>query len=74
MLFVYGYGWGGRGIMSLYGYKGENEQLRRQIADERQALQRLTDEVVAWKEDPFYREKYAREQLHMARPDEVIYT
>lgn len=73
VLFVYGYGWGRHGITSLYVSKKANIKLLQEVTQERLLLQELTDQVIAWNNDPFYKEQYAREQLHMGRVDEIIY-
>lgn len=33
----------------------------------------LTQQIEAWNTDPFYKEKIAREQLQLARPNDEIY-
>lgn len=72
-LFAYGYGWGNHGIINLYKRKKTNNLLAQQVADERQELQLLSERIVAWNQDSFYKERYAREHLHMARKDEIVY-
>lgn len=73
VLFVYGYGWGRHGIISLYAYKRANENLLKQLVEEQNVMQSMINQIVAWNSDPFYKEQYARELLHMARADEIIY-
>lgn len=72
-LFVYGYGWGKHGIMNLCERRKKNSMLQQQLADERVALETLEQRIVAWNDDSFYKERYAREQLHMARKEDIVY-
>ena len=50
------------------------KQLRQQIQDLQQENARLRDHIERLKSDPDAIEHEAREQLHYARPGEVIYT
>jgi hypothetical protein len=72
-LFTYGYTCGGRGLMVLRTQWHRNNELMAQIARDRQALSCLEHELLCWQQDPFYKERYARETLHMGRPDERVY-
>ena len=37
------------------------------------SIKQIELDIDIWKSDPFYKEKIAREQLGMAREDEIIY-
>ena len=52
----------------------EDRQLRKEIDDLKQENSRLHDRVQKLKTDPHAIERQAREQLHYAKPGEVIYT
>jgi len=51
----------------------EDRQLRKEIDDLKQENSRLHDRVQKLKTDPHAIERQAREQLHYAKPGEVIY-
>lgn len=72
-LFVYGYVWGSHGMMNLYGCKKANMRLLQELENERRALRDIEQQIEAWNSDPFYKEQYARENLHMARAGEIMY-
>jgi cell division protein FtsB len=73
VLFVYGYCWGRQGMISLYRRKESNSQLLAELKHERAKLEVLDERIIAWNSDSFYKERYAREQLHMARVGETLY-
>ena len=72
-LFTYGYVWGKHGIINLYQRKKANALLLEQLAHERRVLEELSARIIAWNDDFFYKERYAREKLHMARREDVVY-
>jgi len=74
-IFVFGlaYLFGSQGYYNLYKLKRENAVLEKDIFAVESELTDLATEVVAWQTEPFYKEKLAREHLHMARADEEIY-
>ncbi len=47
--------------------------LERQIKELEKDNEVLRSQVKSLKEDPFYKEKYAREEFGLAKPDEYIY-
>jgi len=54
--------------------RAEDHQLRQEIQDLQQENQQLKTHIQHLKSDPDAIEHEAREKLHYARPDEVIYT
>jgi Septum formation initiator len=72
-LFTYGYVWGKQGIINLYERKKVNALLLQQLAHERTVLEELSALTVAWNDDFFYKERYARENLHMGRKEDIVY-
>lgn len=64
---------GPQGLSLLRGLKKELAQLDRELVVLEQEIARLENQLVALEHDPFYKEKIAREQLQMARKDELIY-
>lgn len=77
MLEVLVFGWfyyyGVCGMNEIYQIQKENKQIEQQIQVVQNEIAVRTQEVKAWKTDPFYKEKLAREQLHMAKEGEEIY-
>lgn len=73
ILFMIVYFFGTQGLNVVLKMNQENARIsseNRQIEEEVEALKKT---VSLWKTDPFYKEKIAREQLHMARPGDEIY-
>jgi len=65
---------GAKGIVTLRGQKREFDALQQQIRKLQQENQELQIRNQKLQSDPGTIEKTAREQLHMARPNELIYT
>ena len=72
------FGWsvvnGKHGLSSWQKQRVQDQQLRQEIQDLQQENARLRDHVDRLKTDANAIEHEAREQLHYARPGEVIYT
>jgi cell division protein FtsB len=70
-------GWGvvnGRhGLSAWQHQRTEDKELKEEIRDLQQQNARLRDHIQRLKSDPDTIEREAREQLHYARPGEVIY-
>jgi cell division protein FtsB len=71
-------GWGvvngNHGLSAWQQQRAQDKQLRQQIQELQQENARLRDHIEHLKSDPNAIEHEAREQLHYARPGEVIYT
>jgi len=65
---------GAKGIITLRAQKREFNALRQQVRKLQQENQELQLRNQKLQSDPGTIEKTAREQLHMARPNELIYT
>jgi len=64
---------GANGMVVYRSKKTEAESLQKEIDSLQKENGRYTDQIKALKTDPRAIEKEAREQLHYARPGEVIY-
>jgi cell division protein FtsL len=64
---------GANGLLTLRQKQREYNSLRRQIQQLQQENQRLQQQVQGLRSNPETIGRYAREELHMARPGEVIY-
>ena len=73
ILFGWFYYYGMCGMREIYLLQTENSAFEQQIAVAHHEIEMKKDELVAWQSDPFYKEKLAREQLHMAKEGEEIY-
>jgi len=65
---------GQHGFLALRQEKNEVESLRRQIRQLQQENDQLEKHIKALQSDPKAIERLAREQMHMARPGETIYS
>lgn len=61
------------GLPALRMLMQENRGIEQEIAHINDDIKQLECELLAWSKYPYYREKVAREQLHMACSDEIIY-
>ena len=73
VVFSFVYLFGAQGIAAMRQLEQENLQLHATCSQLDTEVQQLTTHVAQLKTNPFYLEKIARENLHMARKDEVIY-
>ena len=71
------FGWlyyhGARGVQAVNHLRTENEEIVHHIAQLQEEVETIDRQIVAWKTDPFFKEKIAREQLHMAHAGDEIY-
>jgi cell division protein FtsB len=72
-IFSWAYISGPQGMTVIKQMEQKNKKSAEKIAMLKDELSQLTDEITAWQKNPFYKEKMAREQLQLARPDEHIY-
>jgi cell division protein FtsB len=73
VLFSWMYLFGAHGFNQLVHLKSECYEMVEQIAQKKQEMLKLQEQIIAWNVHSFCKEKMAREQLQMARKDEVIY-
>jgi cell division protein FtsB len=73
-IFLTLYFCGKDGLPKLYRLLDENIKLEAEISLLNKEISSLENEMLAWHNDPFYKEKVAREQLQMAREyDEIFF-
>ena len=65
---------GQHGILAMRQEQKEMESLRQRIQQLQQENEKLDRQIKALQSDPKAIERVAREQMHMARPGEIIYT
>lgn len=61
------------GLPAIIALSDENQRIEHEVQKLSSQVTSLDRQVDDWQMYPFYTERYAREQLHMARPDETIY-
>ncbi len=64
---------GANGMVVYLGKKAEYRTLQNDVEQLQKKNQQLSEQIKALKSDPSAIEKEAREQLHYARPGEIIY-
>lgn len=72
-LFIVIYLFGTQGLQVVLSMRRENSALSLEVHHLESEVQEVKKTIASWKKDPFYKEKVAREQLHMARPGDEIY-
>jgi len=65
---------GDHGLLALRRQRKEYDSLEKQVHDLEKENAELEKQIKALKSDPKAIEKQAREQLHLAKPGEIIYT
>jgi cell division protein FtsB len=72
-LLSYSLFFGDMGVFKYFELRDNKERLEQDIAklDEKNRI--LNEQVNSLKKDPYYIEKYAREEYGLAKPDEVIF-
>jgi len=73
VIFVGVYLFGGNGLQYLTRLKSENSTLYFEILSLKKDISNLEKQIEDWQSNDFYKEKYARERLQMAKKGEVIY-
>jgi cell division protein FtsB len=64
---------GDMGLMKYLEMNKTRTSLEKQINEVQQQNEQLRQQLKALKDDPFYREKFAREEYGLSKPDEYIF-
>lgn len=72
-IFLMVYIFGTNGIHAIISLKKEDQLLIGEILDIQKEIADLRQQLELWHEDPYYKEKIAREKLQMAKENEIIY-
>ncbi len=76
-VMVIQFGWfyyhGARGVHAVELLQKENEEIAKHISHMQEEVADIDCQIIGWKTDPFFKEKIAREQLHMAHRGDEIY-
>ena len=73
LLFIWTYLFGMQGIHVIITTQRENERTSKEISSIRQDIIELEHTITQWKNNQFFKEKYAREHLQMARAKDLVY-
>ncbi len=73
LVFTWFYFCGTNGIFAVSQLKKESILIEEQIQTAVHEIEKLEATIVAWQSDPFYKERIARKDLHMAGKDEKVF-
>lgn len=73
VVFCWVYFLGPQGMRTVWRMRMENELAQESIREFKKQVENLDQEVDRWQQSAFYKEKFAREQLQMARSGDVVY-
>lgn len=73
LYLVISFTFGDAGFLKYQELKHKKDQIAGEIQQIESRNSRLRSELKLLKEDPFYLEKYAREDFGMAKPDEYVF-
>jgi len=73
IIFGMMYFFGNYGIKQLNLARSENDVLLQEVNELKNNVQKLEKQLQDWQDDSFYKEKIARERLHMSKSNEQIY-
>lgn len=72
-LFLGFYFFGAHGLPQIREYKKQNAQLVGDISQLEKQVSNITRELEEWETYPFYKERFARQELQMGKPGEELY-
>jgi cell division protein FtsB len=64
---------GDMGLVRFIELKKTRDNIEKQISEINKQNEQLRTQISLLKEDPFYREQFAREEFGLAKPDEYIF-
>ena len=70
---LYWYCSGSHGLYAMRAVLEQHRLLEIQIEHAQSEVDELKNKIDAWQQSDFYKEKIAREQLQMARPEEQVF-
>lgn len=73
VVFTWFYFCSSNGVLAVNQLKQESSAIEKQILIVTQEIEKLQTTITAWQSNPFYKEQIAREKLHMAREEEIVY-
>lgn len=73
VVFVGNFLYAENGLPKVLTLQRKNSRLKDEVQDLKNELMAMEEHLAQWNKYPFYKEKIAREQLHMIRDNEVVY-
>lgn len=73
LIFGWVYLFGVHGFYHLLELRNEADQVGQKLVCKKTDIDMIKEQIIAWNVHSFYKEKMAREQLQMARSNELIY-
>ncbi len=73
LFFAWTYFLGPHGMYALWALDAMSQQVIDQNVQLEGKVDRLSKQVQAWRANPFFKERYAREKLQMAHPEDEIF-
>ncbi len=73
VVFCWVYFLGPQGMRTVWRMRKENELSHGGIQELKKQIEHLEQEVGHWQQSVFYKEKFAREKLQMARSGDAVY-
>lgn len=73
LFFLFNFLFAPNGLPAILALQRENQRLLEEIEEAKVGLLAMEEQLVQWNSFPFYKEKVAREQLHMIKNDEIVY-
>lgn len=67
------YIFGKNGVLRIKSAKKDNMEFEEKINNIKLEIESVKKDIIIWKSSDFYKEKYARERLQMAREGDRIY-
>lgn len=64
---------GQRGVLKYYQISKEIQQEKAKLVKLEQKNKKLQSKIEAWQNDDFQKEKFARQDLQMSKPDEMVF-
>lgn len=73
IIFVAVYFYGSYGMRQLQLAKKEQELFMQEVNELKKTVEKLEKQLSEWESDDFYKEKIARERLHLSKSNEHVY-
>lgn len=64
---------GHQGVLKYYQLAKENDHEKKQLVTLEKKNNQLLDKIAQWKQNDFNKEKFVRQELQMAKPNEMVF-
>ena len=73
IIFIYICVFGTHGLLKLRRLEEENAHIKQLVSKHENELNSLKEQLLLWQDSSFLKEKEARQKLHMAHKDDIVY-